>query len=950
MPILGDLIKEIISAIAHSASEKTWKGLTRKDKVLRILDAVCLKPGAPDPDFASIYAHTLVEYGIEKPAQILDFFRHEDIQGAFRASFEQNDFSILNKEAEYLIRWNRIGDELRERHIDPRLEFARFTLIFNAMLDRTRTPAEARREQKLDRILSLIKEADLAALRVKIIEMAGKGMDEKKLLGEYLQDLIAATSRIDIQGIYSTSGSGRKLIYFPIEEHYTPLKTAGKETGCDEHVLRERLPIGEAQRVPLTDLLSSHRRFLIVGEPGGGKTTFLRFIACVLAKDAEGRERPGREKYLGLSLEVPPPIPILIRFSVLARTLKNERNRAGSWRALASCMEELYGKETSCMLIGLLDRGCCTLLLDGLDEEPDENIRKDIAEVTNSVLHHWGRNRIVLTSRPFGYQAIAALEEVATVHIDSFSDDEILEFLSRWANALFPDEDERSRRAYLPELKSAIMNVPRIRRMAKNPVMLTCLCVVHWNEKKLPEGKADLLAAVLRWLLNAREEIRRDRGYSSAFAEECFKALAFFMTNHPEGKQVNADLAWAAEQLAVPFRDERGIEGPSLLRKRGMCFLENEMLDSGIVEQSGRGQVRFWHYTFQEHYAARAIVELGESDGENGWWHVIEPHLSDRQWDEVLDHLAGCLANSGRRGVNLLVERILSTARIGDLASIARAVGVLGRLLPILEVYDYKPPARLGWENIRGQVMDIFTRSGALRVPVEQRILAAEALGGAGDPRFAPLNPEMLPIPGMPHVLLGKSPVTVMEYQRFIENGGYEDSHHWDRWWDIKVKENWTEPARWDEQMEHLNRPVTGVSWYEAVAYCNWLSRQTGFAYRLPTSEEWGRAAAHPKGEYPWGDEEPNPELLNYDGNVGHPTPVGIYPAGAAPGGHLDMAGNVWEWTEDSIERGAYRVFRGGSWRSDARDCRSAVRSYGLPGNRDDFLGFRLSGSVSLGP
>ena len=71
---------------------------------------------------------------------------------------------------ETLIEWHRIGDDLREQSIVPRLEFAQFTLVFNEMVGRTRNPAEARREQKLDKILQLIEEGDLNAIRVKIME------------------------------------------------------------------------------------------------------------------------------------------------------------------------------------------------------------------------------------------------------------------------------------------------------------------------------------------------------------------------------------------------------------------------------------------------------------------------------------------------------------------------------------------------------------------------------------------------------------------------------------------------------------------------------------------------------------------------------------------------------------------------------------------------------------
>ena len=143
---------------------------------------------------------------------------------------------------------------------------------------------------------------------------------------------------------------------------------------------------------------------------------------------------------------------------------------------------------------------------------------------------------------------------------------------------------------------------------------------------------------------------------------------------------------------------------------------------------------------------------------------------------------------------------------------------------------------------------------------------------------------------------------------------------------------------------------MIGVSWYEADAYCYWLSERTNLSYRLPWAKAWEKAAANPKGEYPWGDDDPNPELLNFDENVGAPTPVGIYPAGATPGGHLDMAGNVWEWNSDLLYGSPYPVVRGGSWDSVAPVCRSAFSSDFPPDDRDYNLGFRLFRSVSLGP
>lgn len=766
------------------------------------------------------------------------------------------------------------------------------------------------------------------------------------VLEEYLRDVVIGTERIDIQGIGSAPGAGHEALSFGIEEHYTPLTTAQSLPEGKTGARVDGLAAERQERIALTDLLSTHQRLLIVGDPGSGKTTFLRLIACVLAKDGLDTEATGRTTHLGLPLDSAPLTPIMVRMSSLAATLKEcpgVADPGAAWTCLLRTMERCFDAATAAMLGGLLAEGKCALLLDGLDEVADPQRRKAIVAVVNSVLHHWKPNLVVITSRPFGFREVAALEGVATAHIDDFSDGEIAEFLERWANAMYAGTDERRRDVYLPTLKSAVLDVPRIKRMARNPVMLTCLCVVHWNERQLPEGKADLLAAVLRWLLEARDDKRQARGYDSNFAAECFKALALAMTSHPEGKQASADVGWAVETMAVPFRDERDISD-KLLRSEGSRFLESEMIDSGIVVQDGLGRVRFWHLTFGEHYAAQALAELPDHDQDGGWWRTVEPHLHDPQWAEVLDHFAGCLAKMGRRCLHALVERVLGLATPGDLEATSRTVGTLGRVLHILRVYGYAPPARLGWEEARVRVMAIFTPAGAAQVPAPERIRAAEALGQGGDERLRGFDPAMLPIPGISDVELGTHPVTVQEYQHFVDNGGYGERELWGEFW--KEKE-WDQPADWEDQCEHRNRPVTGVSWYEAAAYCRWLAQRTGEDYRLPTSDQWQVAATSPNGEYPWGKEEPCEELCNFAMNVGCPTPVGVYPAGAASGGHLDMAGNVWEWCQDLYEKGgSYRVLRGGGWDDSAHFCRSAFRRNAHPGNRGDVLGFRLSRSV----
>jgi formylglycine-generating enzyme required for sulfatase activity len=215
----------------------------------------------------------------------------------------------------------------------------------------------------------------------------------------------------------------------------------------------------------------------------------------------------------------------------------------------------------------------------------------------------------------------------------------------------------------------------------------------------------------------------------------------------------------------------------------------------------------------------------------------------------------------------------------------------------------------------------------------------------------------------LPAYAIARYPVTNAEFDRFVEDGGYQNLDYWtEDGWRVKENESWTQPRFWDDEtFNEPAQPVVGVSWYEAVAYCRWLADKTDKPYRLPTEAEWEKAARGADGRrYPWGDEPPMAELCNFGGNVGRPTPVGQYsPRGDSPFGCADMAGNVWEWCatrwqekyplpqgdewDDNYLSGTSpRAWRGGAWRHSQRLVRGASRSRSPPHRWSYGLGLRL--------
>jgi formylglycine-generating enzyme required for sulfatase activity len=229
--------------------------------------------------------------------------------------------------------------------------------------------------------------------------------------------------------------------------------------------------------------------------------------------------------------------------------------------------------------------------------------------------------------------------------------------------------------------------------------------------------------------------------------------------------------------------------------------------------------------------------------------------------------------------------------------------------------------------------------------------------------------------------------VTNGQFGQFVTDGGYAEKSWWTaEGWAWKGRKD--QPAYWtDRKFNGPDQPVVGVSWYEAAAFCNWLSAKEGLTpaydgtgradltasgYRLPTEVEWEYAAAkgdpsEAKRTYPWGNDwnsalavcQVKPARALTSANVGSKSPEGDTPQGLA-----DMAGNAWEWCSDNVEgdrsiagsettdryyfhgdsQDQSFVLRGGSWVIDfATGMRSAFRTFtSNPGVRYNVFGFRV--------
>ncbi|UCF62562.1 MAG: SUMF1/EgtB/PvdO family nonheme iron enzyme [Anaerolineaceae bacterium] len=176
----------------------------------------------------------------------------------------------------------------------------------------------------------------------------------------------------------------------------------------------------------------------------------------------------------------------------------------------------------------------------------------------------------------------------------------------------------------------------------------------------------------------------------------------------------------------------------------------------------------------------------------------------------------------------------------------------------------------------------------------------------------------------LPEFWIARAPVTNAEYAQFVIATAYEPPSHW---------KAGVPPD------EILNHPVTHVSWNDAMAYAEWVGK------RLPTEEEWEKAARGLEGwAYPWGEWEEGC-CNTKEAGVGTTTPVGLYsPKGDSPYGCVDMAGNVLEWTA-SMD-GKYQILRGGAYNHGQELAYSAFRIRHKPSYRYRNIGFRVGSTT----
>jgi formylglycine-generating enzyme required for sulfatase activity/energy-coupling factor transporter ATP-binding protein EcfA2 len=850
-------------------------------------------------------------------------------------------------------------------------------------------------------------------------------VDPGTAMGRYLRHIISRNRYLQLQGIRS----GGRLVHIELEQIYVTLRATRQRTVEAEEAWLEaeaglapgeaRLRRLEASRVrtetvtvSVDEALAAHPRLAVLGDPGSGKTTLLRYLALLYARDmAEGTALV--QERLGLSESESGWLPVLLPLRRLGAYLKArypvEEGTEGHALLLDHLYQMLEGERVSLprgFFDPYLEGGRAVVLLDGLDEVADPDLRRRVSRLVESFTAAYPHCRYVVASRIVGYTGPARLgEEYTTTTVRDFTMADVGRFLRNWHLAVAVGQmgPGESAAAYAEgqthQLLAAIERNERIRELAINPLMLTVIALVHRDRVKLPDRRAELYDEAVNVLLGKWDEARgvqemsvlEDRPFDAGDKRLTLQAVALWMQERQQKEIEAGDLRrLLGEMFHTVVSDWRAA---SRAADRFLCVIQER---TGLLGEHGVGVYRFSHLTFQEYLAALAVA------GRDDYVEYTLGRVGNQWWREVILLEAGHLSTQSRERATRLIRAIADRKEEPEpyhnlvlAAECLRDVGPgrvegssLGEVQRRLrqELETPLPRGRLA------SVQLLIRRRMTAQELARRRAAAAQALARIEGALYWTLpygEPEWVEVPAGPFLMgtqeedipallkrfggrrewyeweaprhevilpvyyVSRVPITNAQYRLFVEATGHEPPKHWEENRPPKGKES---------------HPVVYVTWYDALAYCDWLSQVAGKRIILPSEAEWEKAARGDKGKrvYPWGDTfdatRCNGDELGLEGT----TPVGVFPDGASPYGVLDMAGNVWEWTRslwgedwekpdfgypydsedgrENLEAGqeVCRVLRGGAFDIGAWGVRCAFRVRDYPSSRYRYSGFRV--------
>jgi predicted nucleotidyltransferase/transcriptional regulator with XRE-family HTH domain len=427
-----------------------------------------------------------------------------------------------------------------------------------------------------------------------------------------------------------------------MDDHYVPIRVVRMPDQERDHDCQPPPAETEEKPIELTvaHCLALHRRVLIRGEPGSGKTTALRHAArtYALGRVTEGCN-PNQSR-----------VPLMVRLAEFAKAFERDSEiplvRFVVTRTLRDASPEYWAQVEHHIELEL-KRGACLVLFDGLDEVGCDG---RLSTALRTFVENFSQNHFVLTSRIVGLDA-GPWQKLgfATFEVARWREEDIREFARRWY-AGRPASGKKQTRKQLEqranEFTAAILSQPSLREIAFNPLMLTILAALHYANATLPRRRIDLYAKIVEVMLETWEASKREARPGDPLHGIVLEAREFgwLLARLALGMQREGRILrpqwWVNDAVQQFLRDQMALDGDQV-KEQSERVVRYLCERTGLLVERGGGVLGFWHRTFQEYFAARGL--LLEVEGGGDIVALLRPYLFHPQWEEVVVHVAASL-------------------------------------------------------------------------------------------------------------------------------------------------------------------------------------------------------------------------------------------------------------------------------------------------------------------
>ena len=820
----------------------------------------------------------------------------------------------------------------------------------------------------------------------------------------YFRYLVRECVKVPISPIDPNFASRTGIGSIPLTEVYIPL-TASK-SAMD---LRGGSGPGAAIPIPQALMGERGRAFVLLGEPGSGKSTLVNYLTYCFAQshldtvDELERQEQSRvaEDLAAVGWRYPNwrPLRIVLRETIACETFTAEGEGKASqiWESLFRDIAEHVpggvlaeaGHKYQTALFSTLHNEGGLIMFDGLDEVPPALISQ-VKGAIEDFAQTMPKTRIIVTCRSYAYQNPAYQLENGFRVLDlcRFDRKQIEAFVERWYAwvASVRDRDLTWRQEQTGSLIEATLPTS-LTELAARPLLLTLMATLHTEWGRLPEDRSQLYEQCVELLLTRWEQAKwpllsddPSDAMAMAFREQKFRQKVSSAISEVAYRLFKRQEKAAQAGEPVPDQVDSGLLLEALARRvdeprRVLDYIQNR---AGLLLPAGRDTYVFPHRSFQEYLVVchlfnnrRSPRQLASLVRDNpSWWR--EPFLL------AVGKAASNGVDYAVHFVNALSGKEYSWAPPPSRAD-WWAAGVAGEAL--VEIKNRKR-----WELDDSYSDDVeriqkwliaWAEEGALS-PTE-RAFGGDVMAHLGDPRPGVGVVQEAPdicwceVPAGQFIMgsgtegreerpgrssctgryfISRYAVTNAQFEAFANaDDGYRHEANWTET-GLEFRGNRAGPDRCGGAYDLPNHPVVSVSWYEATAFCEWLTRRMrkgewpivdgefamrvwrgdraeqhavpeGWVVRLPTEAEYEKAARGTSGQtYPWG-EEIDADCANFEETGIRTTcAVGLFPKGASPYGVLDISGNAWSWChnkwneQDPRRKYAFRVVRGGGFTS----------------------------------